>query len=253
MRASEERVSVLSLFVVVLSIYILTEMLLREVLPFSAEMISLLDKIDFLICIIFQLDFWMRFRAASSKSAFLKWGWIDFVSSIPTLEMFRVGRLVRVIRILRLLRAIRSTKALMHQLLRNRVDNAFASALSISFLLTIFGSIAILTFEKTPESNIKTAGDALWWAVVTITTVGYGDKYPVTFDGRLVATVLMTAGVGLFGTFTAMVASKFLEPEMKMEETEIQQLAQAVQRLSEQVQSLETKLDATLEKESHRP
>ena len=71
-------------------------------------------------------------------------------------------------------------------------------------------AIGILQVEKDPNSNIKTAEDALWWAYVTITTVGYGDKYPVTTEGRLIAVVLMTGGVGLFGTFTAYIASWFV-------------------------------------------
>lgn len=61
--------------------------------------------------------------------------------------------------------------------------------------------------ETAPESNIKTAEDAIWWAFVTITTVGYGDRFPVTTEGRIIAALLMTAGVGLFGTFTGFIAS----------------------------------------------
>ena len=69
----------------------------------------------------------------------------------------------------------------------------------------------MLEFERHPDSNIKTAEDAIWWAFTTITTVGYGDRYPVTSEGRFVAVVLMAAGVGLFGTFSAFLASWFLE------------------------------------------
>ena len=77
--------------------------------------------------------------------------------------------------------------------------------------MVIFSSVAILQVEDDPNSNIKTAEDALWWAYVTITTVGYGDKYPVTTEGRIIAAFLMTMGVGLFGTFTGYVASWFVE------------------------------------------
>ena len=59
-------------------------------------------------------------------------------------------------------------------------------------LIFVFGaSTAILHFERLPESNIRTAGDAIWWAVATITTVGYGDRYPVTAEGRVVTATLM--------------------------------------------------------------
>ena len=77
----------------------------------------------------------------------------------------------------------------------------------------MFCSIAVLHFETDPESNIRTAEDALWWAFATITTVGYGDCYPVTWEGRLIATILMCAGVGLFGTFSAFLAAWFIGSE----------------------------------------
>jgi voltage-gated potassium channel len=86
--------------------------------------------------------------------------------------------------------------------------------------MIIFGSIAILQVEHDPNSNIKTAEDAIWWAFVTITTVGYGDKYPVTTEGRIIAGFLMITGVGLFGTFTGFIASWFLEPGKSKESEE---------------------------------
>jgi voltage-gated potassium channel len=81
----------------------------------------------------------------------------------------------------------------------------------ISILMIIFSSIAILQFEKDINSNIKTAEDAIWWSYVTITTVGYGDKYPITTEGRIIGAILMTTGVGIFGTFTALVSSWFIQ------------------------------------------
>ncbi|WP_372171412.1 potassium channel family protein, partial [Vibrio sp. 10N.222.49.C9] len=99
----------------------------------------------------------------------------------------------------------------MYYLFRNRRSGTFSIVASVSVLVVIFGAIGILQFEKgLPDSNIHSAGDALWWSFVTITTVGYGDFYPVTTQGRLVAAILMTAGVGLFGTFTGLVANWFM-------------------------------------------
>lgn len=98
----------------------------------------------------------------------------------------------------------------MGHLFKNKAEGAFTSVSVVAVLFIIFSSIAILQVEDDPESNIKTAEDALWWAYTTVTTTGYGDKYPVTTEGRIVAALLMTAGVGLFGTFTAFVASWFV-------------------------------------------
>ncbi|GAD04533.1 cAMP-dependent Kef-type K+ transport system [Porphyromonas crevioricanis JCM 15906] len=101
---------------------------------------------------------------------------------------------------------------------KSKAQGTFASAAILAILLMIFSSIAILQVENAPNSNIQTAEDAIWWSYVTITTVGYGDKFPVTTEGRLIAMFLMTAEVGLFGTFTAYIASIFVSD--KKEETE---------------------------------
>jgi voltage-gated potassium channel len=102
----------------------------------------------------------------------------------------------------------------------------------------IFSSIAILHVETAANSNIRTPGDALWWAFTTITTVGYGDKYPVTFEGRAVAVVLMIVGVGLFATFTAYISNYFLESNQKKSEQAIIELIAEVRLLREKVDSM---------------
>jgi voltage-gated potassium channel len=140
----------------------------------------------------------------------MKWGWIDLISSIPTFDLLRYGRALRILRVLRVIRAFRSTKNLVQFIFKNKAQGAFTSVGIIALLLVVFSAVAILQVETVPESNIKTAEDAIWWAYVTITTVGYGDRYPVTTEGRLIASVLMTAGVGLFGTFAGYISSLFV-------------------------------------------
>jgi voltage-gated potassium channel len=209
----------------------------------SKEMDGLLDRIDFIVCVIFMGDFFYRFHRAPAKLRFLRWGWIDFISSIPMLSVFRGGNVFRIVRIFRMLRAFRSVKILLQFLLKNRTHNTFASVAAISCMVAMGGSMAILNLEKSsPDRNIKTPSDALWWSVVTITTVGYGDRYPVTDGGRIVAAVLMTAGVGLFGTFTGFVASMFVEPDIKREENEVHGLAQEIKALRREIQSMDDKI-----------
>jgi voltage-gated potassium channel len=141
----------------------------------------------------------------------MKWGWIDLISSIPTLDFLRAGRALRLIRLIRVLRAFRSTKNLISHIYKSKTQGTFTTVSVIAILMVIFSAIAILQVENDPNSNIKTAEDAIWWSYVTITTVGYGDKYPITTEGRFIAAILMTVGVGLFGTFTAFLASYFVE------------------------------------------
>lgn len=238
-----EKLTIFQLFLVVLSVYVLISLFVQSLFDLSPEMDQMVDHLDFFICLIFMADFFIRLYQAPSKRAFLKWGWIDFVSSIPMLDSFRAGSLFRIFRVMRLLRAFRSVKVLSQYLLRNRSKNTFTTVAAVSCLLTMTGAILILNVEKNlPASNIKTPSDAIWWAVVTVTTVGYGDRFPVSDAGRAIAAVLMTAGVGLFGTFTGFVASMFVEPDIKREETEIHKLVEEIQALRGQMDSMEKKI-----------
>jgi voltage-gated potassium channel len=68
-----------------------------------------------------------------------------------------------------------------------------------------------------PDANIKTASDAIWYTIVTISTVGYGDRYPTTGPGRIIGALIIIVGVGIFGTFTGYLANLFLSPQKKEE------------------------------------
>ena len=204
--------------IVVLSIYVLFALIIDSFFKLAPEVSKLLYFIDDLICVLFLYDFFYRFIKAPSKLKFMKWGWIDLISSIPTFEYLRYGRLIRLIRIFRVLRAFRSVKYLTSHIFKTRTKGTFSTVSLISFLMLIFGSISILQVETVPESNIKTAGDAIWWAFVTITTVGYGDRFPVTSAGRIIAAFLMITGVALFGTFTGFVAAWFMDGDKSNKE-----------------------------------
>ncbi len=239
----KENITIFQIFMVVLSIYVLIALYADIMFDLDPKMDALIEKIDFIICLVFQGDFFYRFYKAPSKWKFLRWGWIDFISSIPMLDLFRSGKMIRAVRILRLLRAFRSFKILTQYLLKNRSHNTFVTVAAISCLLALIASMAILNFEKGVEGgNIKNASDALWWAIVTITTVGYGDRFPVTDAGRVVAAILMTAGVGLFGTFTGFIASMFVEPDIKREEDQVQLLVKEIRTLRAEVNSMDEKI-----------
>lgn len=207
---TENKIGLLNLIVMLLSIYVLLAMLIDTFFRLPPETSRLLNYIDTSICIFFLFEFSVRFYQAGNKLSFMKWGWIDLVSSIPMVDFVRAGRILRLIRLLRVIRAFRSTNQLVSYVFRNKAQGTFTSVAVLAVLLIIFSSIAILQVETDPNSNIKSAEDAIWWAYVTITTVGYGDKFPVTTEGRIIAAILMTGGVGLFGTFTAYVASWFV-------------------------------------------
>lgn len=213
---SENKLTVLNILVFILSIYVLGALVIDTVFKLQYETEELLIYIDHTICAFFFFEFCYNFYHAKNKAKFMQWGWIDLLSSIPLVGYLRVGRLFRLIRLIRVIRAFKTTRHLVNHVFANKIQGTLTSVLVIAILLLIFSSIAILQVEHDPNSNIKTAGDALWWAYVTITTVGYGDRYPVTSEGRILAAVLMTAGVGLFGTFTAYISSLFVANQRKV-------------------------------------
>jgi len=207
--SEKERIGLFSLIIIVLSVYVLLALVIDTFFKLPPEITSLLQIIDDAICIVFLLDFSIRFYKANNKLKFMKWGWIDLISSIPALPIARIGRLFRLVRLLRILRAFRSSRILLKFIFKNRVQGTMTAVALITILVVIVSSISILIVENDPASNIKSAEDAIWWALVTVTTVGYGDKYPVTTEGRIIGVMLMFVGVGIFGTFTAYLASWF--------------------------------------------
>ncbi|WP_017584385.1 potassium channel family protein [Nocardiopsis valliformis] len=161
---------------------------------------SRLEVLSWTVWAAFAIDFLIRLWLAENRPLYAARRWYDVV--LVLLPMFRTLRLLRMLALIRMLN--RS----MAGALAGRVS-LYVAATSA---LTIFvGAITVLDAEQdVPGANITEFGDALWWSVVTVTTVGYGDYYPVTTEGRLVAVGLMLIGIALVGVLTAAVASWFI-------------------------------------------
>jgi voltage-gated potassium channel len=173
------------------------------------ELLYILDSIN---ALIFFLDFLLRLRIARSKIHYLvaDWGWLDLLGSVPTYP------LLRLLRIIRILAATARLRRTMPQDVRAAVRRRLAEStllLGSWAALTVMTvcSIAVLIVEAgAPDANIRTGSDAVWWSIVTMATVGYGDRYPVTNAGRIVGSVEILVGVGIFSVITSYVASAFL-------------------------------------------
>ncbi len=220
------------LFMLGLSVYAVGAFAIMAVTAAGDPLHDVFAYADLGVCGAFLFDFVRSLRHAPSKLRYLvTWGWLDLLSSIPAVPFLRVGRAARIARVLRVLRAIRAGKILALRAANRRAQDTGYFVVFVCLVLVVVASVAVLHVEAGPDAHIRTAGDALWWAVVTLSTVGYGDLYPVSAEGRLIATMLMTAGVALFGTLTGLLASWFLSPDREAREAEVKDLREEIAAL----------------------
>ncbi len=204
------------LFIGALSILSIVNLALLYLFPLVQGLQNILEVMNAVMTPIFLADFLYRFFTSEARWQyfFRGFGWADLLSSLPfpQLKILRTFRLWRVIRLFMEF----GFKNLVNEFITHRAENALLTVVFLVMCVLEFGALAVLKVESaSPNANITSASDALWWTYVTITTVGYGDRYPVTNQGRLVGLFVMTAGVGLFGTLSGFLANTFLSPSKK--------------------------------------
>jgi ion channel len=181
--------------------------------PFNVDTKQVAGIIDAVLCIAFLTDVAVRLYLADPWQAYFigRQGYLDLLGSLP----LPIVRLLRIVRMQRGIVRVRSLgeRRIVRRLIHERAQTALLFATFLVIFIVEIGSILIVEAEKgAPNANIRTGGDAVWWAMVTVATVGYGDKYPVTAPGRVIAVLMIISGVGLFGVFTGYVARVFLAP-----------------------------------------
>jgi voltage-gated potassium channel len=208
-----------NIFILVLTIFSLALMVL-QVMPLDENTLTLLRVYDNAVCVVFLADFAFNISGARPRRAYFigQRGWLDLLGSIPSVGVFQLGALLRLARLSRLARITRllrgqAGKDLILDVLQNRSQYATFITILLAGIVLSTASILVLQFEsQSPDSNIQTGGDALWWGLVTITTVGYGDFYPVTTMGRLTGIFVMFAGIGIIGALASILASMLVAP-----------------------------------------
>jgi voltage-gated potassium channel len=208
--SQDSRIGIFQIVILVLSLVVLVALAVDTLWSLPPEVSSIIEIMDTTVCFVFLGDFIWRLHKAPSKWAFMKWGWIDLLASIPSINLLRWGRMIRVLRIIRLLRGVRSVQKVVMIVFKDKIQGGAVSMVLTMFLLVIFSSISVLVCERGPESNIKTAEDAVWWSIATITTAGGSDKYPITTEGHILSMGLMISGMALFGGLSGLVASFFM-------------------------------------------
>jgi voltage-gated potassium channel len=177
----------------------------------NREQRAVIFTVQVMICGFLLADAFYRLIRAPSKRYFHSraYNWLYFVGSLP-IPFICVLRLIPTWIMVRRLKRM-DYEALGRGALRGRAQSTLLSVILITILVLEFGSIAILGAERLANSsNIKTAEDALWWAIVTIATVGYGDRYPTTLGGRIIGVFMIVVGVAVFASLSSFLAQWFL-------------------------------------------
>lgn len=200
-----------------------------EVFVFAVSLLSLLNLVlgwvilnphilqvvlimDTVLTVVFASDLLRRLVVADDQRAYFVhgYGWIDLISTFPLLRIFRLFRVVRVVRVMHRLGG--PDKAF-GAFFANRASGGLLTVLFIAILVFELGALFILAAEINARgASITNAQDAVWYVLVTMSTVGYGDEVPVTEAGRLIGAVVIVVGVGIFGTLTGFLANAFVAP-----------------------------------------
>ena len=197
--------SVSNLIIALLSIFSILLLSISYFIPQDSEINKLINYYDFGLCAVFLYDFFSQLKKRKKRwRYFFSYGWLDLLSSIPIVSEFRY---IRVLRIFRIFRIMKSFHLLYKFVITHKKASLYGFIVFVSTVILVLSSTLVLYLEK-DVGNIKTAEDALWWSYITITTVGYGDYYPVTNLGKLTASILILNGIAIFGAIVSYITDR---------------------------------------------
>lgn len=171
--------------------------------------------VNWFVWVAFCAEFALRLSVAPARIIFIRRSWFDLliIAVSPPFGVPQTMQGVRALRALRLIRLVRAAAFLsigLKSARRALHHRKFHYVLVLTAGVMLLGATGLYTVENPVNQSVKSFDDALWWAITTTTTVGYGDIYPVTGEGRLIAVLLMLTGIGVIGVFTATIASLFM-------------------------------------------
>ncbi|MGA7005935.1 MAG: ion channel [Nitrososphaeraceae archaeon] len=207
----------IDIIVAFLTVISLVIVMIDYILTLSASQKLTVYLFDLAVVICLAWDFSSRIKASSHKTSYILKHWYEFPAMLPLIlytvvdTSTFIGVIIHNLRFITFFRVIR-----LYNLLSLIGGSEFILLAGFSIFAIVFGAIGIYLVEPgSPGANIKNLDDAFWWSVSTISTVGYGDVYPVTTEGRIIATIIMFAGIGILGTFISTVGAKLISEKLK--------------------------------------
>lgn len=207
----QERLKPWDWSVLVVSVISLVLIIWETFVQLPPDTLNQFILIDRCACVIFVVDVLVRWRRMDWSRKYWKWGWLDVLASIPLDNAFRALQAIRIYRFVHQARIIYKFKGVTTG---TTLNDKILALPGIALVMILFSATLIIEMErKSPNAIIKTGGDAIWWALSTVTTVGYGDIYPVTTKGKFVAAGLMIVGIIFFSSISAFITTKLILPE----------------------------------------
>ncbi|SNX58156.1 voltage-gated potassium channel [Streptomyces sp. TLI_55] len=206
------------------------------------ELTAMCTGVEWVVWGAFAVDYVVRLSVSRDRREFVRRHWLDLGAVVlPLLQPLRLLRLVAT-----LLLVQRRARMASQIRLTTYVAGAVVG-------LLMFGSLAVLSVERdSPDGNIRTLGDAVWWSFTTMTTVGYGDHAPTTGLGRVIAVGLMLSGIALLGVVTANIAAWFIA-RFEKDDVEERRQTEAIMALTEEVRALRAQIAELQQQQSVRP
>lgn len=211
----------------VLALLLIPLLLAPLLFDLSDEAEELLLWADYLIWGLFAIDLIARVIIAPDRLSYLRRHWLDVV-----IVVVPVLRPLRATRALRLLWVVGASGRAFDGFGRFLTRRGTGWLLLTGLLVVIVSAALVVVVERDdPNASISSFGDGLWWAIATVTTVGYGDKYPMTAAGRAIAVILMVLGIAAFGLVTANLAALFVEQQEDDTQRELRAIKEQLARI----------------------
>jgi voltage-gated potassium channel len=211
------RLELIEIVIALLTVVSLVVILIDIFFPLNAEQKTFIYIFDLVVVIVLATDYAFRVRRSSKRSRYIMKHWYEIPAMLPLIlyasadTSTLAGQVVVQFRAIAFFRLVR-----LYYILTLIQGSRFVLLSAFSIITIVFGALGVyLTEAEYAGANIKSLSDAFWWAIQTVSTVGYGDVYPVTPEGRIIGIFVMFAGIGILATFITALGSKLIEFKLK--------------------------------------